>query len=167
MKKANGKSDPQVETGEKFTRKLPCKLAPRQLDEKRERVVEALTEIKRKEEELAALSAPIRGRMKELKTEVELLRRQAHEGTEDRDVQCVEEINFRDDVVRIRRIDTPGRDVVETRELTPEERQRTFPAPSPNAGKRKGKRPAANKEFQDAVDASDAKGKDVADELGD
>lgn len=137
----NGKSKQAQKTeSARFSRKLPVKITKREVDEKSAEYVEVMSAIEEKKVELAGLSKPIRDEIAELRTKGESLRKQAHTGIEERDVACVHEFDYSGGEVHTIRIDTRAK--VDSRTMTAEEREMTFPAVGGGKG---GKgRPAAD-----------------------
>lgn len=106
-----------LEVGSKFKRMLPCPITPAAGDKKAREIVEVLTEVIIQKEK----AKPFHDKVKELTLKVESLRHDIKNKTEDREVNCVEERDYKHRAVRVRRIDT--RAVVEERPMTDEDRQ--------------------------------------------
>ena len=129
------------EAGRSFERLLPVKLTKAELASREHEVTEMLTAIVVKKGELATWSAPLRSEISELNASVEEMRAEHASGEQKRQVRCMEEKDYRANVVNVRRIDT--RVVVETREMTTEERETQFPFPGAAKGSGKARARAA------------------------
>lgn len=125
-----------------FKKAVPVDLKPGDVEKKQRRIVKALGEIKKTKGEAKLATAEHRKTINELSSEVEALREQLDAGTEMKDVSCVTVKDFRNNVVKTLRVDT--RAVVETREMTADERQETFPELPRGAAKKRGRGPAAD-----------------------
>jgi hypothetical protein len=102
-------------------RMLPCAIDEKVTKKKEKRIVHALTEKKDEQEKMNAEILPRRKKIKELEGEIETLRAQIENGTEDREVLCDVVKDFIHHKVLVRRRDTG--DVVEDRTMTEEDRQ--------------------------------------------
>jgi hypothetical protein len=124
--KKKDKDDPKISG--RFKRPAMCSIGDREKEKKRERVIEALTEINLQNEQME----PFKAKVKELKMEVERLRGEVKTGREEREVTCVNEFYFKQNLVKVRRVD--NREIVEERPMTDEDRQEhlpSVPAPDP------------------------------------
>jgi hypothetical protein len=130
------KKKPVVQEEPKFTKKLPVKLTPREIAEKKDRHFVLSAEEKAKRSELSLLGAPIRERIREIVAEGDELLKQVGKGTEEREVSCTWKRDYTAGEVWAIRIDT-REEVPETRRtMTADERQETFPNVTPLRGKR-------------------------------
>jgi hypothetical protein len=102
-------------------RMLPCEIDEKVTKKKEQRVVHALTEKKEEQEKMNAEILPRRKRIKELETEIESLRAQVENGTEDREVFCDIVKDYKRNYVVVKRKDTG--EVVEERIMTADDRQ--------------------------------------------
>lgn len=102
-------------------RMLPCEIDEKITKKKEKRIVHALTAKKNEQEKMNAEILPRRKKIKELEGEIETLRAQIENGTEDREVLCEVVKDFAHMKVLVRRRDTG--DVVEDRTMTDEDRQ--------------------------------------------
>lgn len=122
--------------GKPFKKEVLVGLSKEAKDKKLERIAEALGEKKQVKAEAKLATSDHRTRINELDKEMETLREQVATSKELRSVSVVEHKDYRRNVVEIARADT--REVVETREMTVEERQQTFPD-APRGAKARGK----------------------------
>lgn len=111
--------------GKPYKKDVPCGLSDDAKKGKLERIAEALGDKKEVKAAMKLATSEHRTRINELDKEMEVLREQVATGKELRSVSVVERKDYRKNLVEILRVDT--RDVVETREMTTEERQETFP----------------------------------------
>lgn len=124
-KKKAAKPDENREVSGEFERLCPVPIDSVLSKKKYDRIVEALGEVHDKKAELADIARERRAAIKEIEEEIEVLRKQIGDGTEDRLVRCISEKDFRANKVRVIRTDT--RQVVEEREMTADDRQETMP----------------------------------------
>lgn len=124
-KKKPKAADSQVESSGEFERLCPVPIDGTLSKKKYDRIVEALGEVKDKKANLAEISKEKRDAISEIVDEIEVLRKQIGDGTEDRLVRCISQKDFRANKVRVIRTDT--REVVEEREMTADDRQETMP----------------------------------------
>ena len=111
--------------GKPFKKEVHVGLSKDAKDEKLDRIAKALGERKDVKAEAKLATSDHRTRINELDKEIETLREQVATGKELRSVSVAEFKDYRKNVVSIVRVDT--REVVETREMTADERQETFP----------------------------------------
>lgn len=121
----------------KFKKAVPVKLKAGEKESKNDRIVEALGERKEVKAEMKLATSQHRTRINELDKEIETLREQINGGQELREVDCVNVKDFRNNVVKTLRVDT--RETIETREMTSDERQETFPALPTGEEKKRGR----------------------------
>lgn len=124
-----------ADLGKPFKKEVLCGISEDVKKTKLERIASALGEKKDVKAEMKLATSEYRTRINELDKEMETLREQVSEGKELRSVSVAEHKDYRRNVVEIVRADT--REIVETREMTADERQQTFPEP-PRGKAKKG-----------------------------
>src|SRR4051812_37003184 len=129
------KANPE-DLGKPFKKEVLCGISGDAKAAKQDRITEALGEIKKTKGEMKEATSGHRKTIRELENEVENLRTQVTSGKELRAVSVAEHKDYRRNLVEIVRVDT--REVVETREMTMDERQQTFETSPPS--KEKGTR---------------------------
>jgi uncharacterized coiled-coil DUF342 family protein len=111
--------------GKPFKKDVLVGLSKDVKEKKLERIAEALGEVKETKGEMKLAMSEHRTKIRDLEKEVEALREQVATGKELRSVSVAEVKDYRANVVSIVRVDT--KEVVETRAMTTDERQETFP----------------------------------------
>lgn len=115
------KRKPRTEVSKKFTEKLPCKLADEEIRHRGEELARRYSELDKIESELQTAKEIAKGKRKPVEERMSDLTRQINSRSEDRQVECVERIDWRRNCAEVFRQDTKER--VRTRPLTIEERQ--------------------------------------------
>jgi hypothetical protein len=113
------------ELGKPYKKEVLCGISEDVKKTKQDRITEALGDVKKTKGEMKEATSGHRKAIRELENEIENLRTQVTSGKELRAVSVAEHKDFRRNLVEIVRVDT--REVVDTREMTIDERQETFP----------------------------------------
>lgn len=118
------KANPE-DLGKPFKKEVLCGISEDSKRQKLGRIAEALGEKKEVKAEMKLATSTHRAQINDLDKEMEVLREQVATAKELRSVSVAEHKDYRKNVVEIVRVDT--REVVETREMTADERQEMFP----------------------------------------
>ena len=137
MAKASKAKKGKEDESPPFKKAVPVDLAEADIKKKEKRIVKALTAVKETRADMKLATSEHRSAIRDLEKEIDTLREQIEEGAETKEVLCVNVMDYRNNVVKTLRKDT--RQIVETREMTAEERQQTFPELPTGAAKKKGR----------------------------
>lgn len=105
-----------------IVRVLPVRLREEEIDERGRRLAGLVEEHRNIEQAKKDADANFNSDLKRTDSQISVLSRQVHTGTEDREVECIWEPNYGRGFAELRRADTMA--VIETRGLTDEEKQK-------------------------------------------
>jgi hypothetical protein len=122
-------------TTKKITRELPVKLTPKQLDEKRDELADAVLLRTKLEQDLRDVSAGERKKIKDAKAAAKRIATEIQSEAATMEVACTEELHYATNRYIVTRLDT--KEVVEERKLTDDERQEPMTVAGTDGKKRK------------------------------
>jgi hypothetical protein len=154
MAKKNGRSKnlppgvpPDVNT---FKRPLPVALTDEEVQAKGRKAAKLQDQCEGIEAKLKTVGKELRDELKAKRGELRGLLHDVSNGTEDRDVLCWEQMDYNRGEVRVIRADD-GK-TVESRTMTPDERQEKLPIAKPQRGRKAQQEPAVDPTVQPSAE---------------